>query len=287
MRTLWSVLGLLAVLLQAPPSLAAQFLGWMDTGGKAHTIAVGADGTVWVLSFNKVGAAGDSGLHRWDPRNRAWKVHPIGGGVQLAVDPAGNPWVINTAGDISKWTGEGWDRLPGKGKAIGIGADGTVWVIGMNPVGSGDFGLHRWDARSRTWKPLSSTGGVTVAVDPKGNPWVVNAEGDIARWTGSTWERLPGKAKSIGIGAEGTAWILGSNPVGHGDYGLHRWNAQTKAWEPLETGGGVALAVAPDGFPAVINSRTQVFLSLTTEGPSVWDRLKKNLRDFLSRIRGG
>ena len=126
-RILLGLIGLMVFVLPAPPARGAEFMTWSDTGGKAHTISIGGDGSVWVLSFNKVGTAGDSGLHRWDAKARMWRSHRIGGGVKLAVDPTGTPWLVNALGDISRWTGEGWDRLPGKAKAIAIGAK-AVWM---------------------------------------------------------------------------------------------------------------------------------------------------------------
>jgi hypothetical protein len=115
LRRLWWVIGLLVFVLHAPSSQAAEFLGWQDTGGKAITISIGVDGTVWVLSFNRVGTAGDYGLHRWNPQARTWKSHPIGGGVALAVAPDGFPAVVTSTTQVFlSLTSDGhsaWDRF--------------------------------------------------------------------------------------------------------------------------------------------------------------------------------
>ncbi|HEU4679290.1 MAG TPA: tectonin domain-containing protein, partial [Terrimicrobiaceae bacterium] len=95
-------------------------------------------------------------------------------------------------------TGQAWRQVPGTAKDIGVGADGSVWIIGTNPSGTADnFGVHRWTGKD--WQGVEG-GGVRIDVDPKGNPWVVNAKGEIFRRVKDTWQHLPGAAKDIGVG---------------------------------------------------------------------------------------
>ena len=108
-------------------------------------------------------------------------------------------------------------QLPGSANDIGVGADGSVWVIGTNPT-TGGFGIYRWTGV--TWQAVDG-GGTRIAVAPDGQPWVVNSSGLIFRRVGSTWQQLPGGATDIGIGADGSVWVVGL------DAGIYQWNGAT------------------------------------------------------------
>ena len=58
---------------------------------------------------------------------------------------------------------------------IGVGADGSVWVVGTNETGGG-FGIYRWTGTE--WSGIDG-GGLAISVDPRGLPWVANAGGEI------------------------------------------------------------------------------------------------------------
>jgi hypothetical protein len=63
------------------------------------------------------------------------------------------------------------------GKDIGVGADGSVWLIGTNPVGAGsDFGVYKWNGTN--WDGVDG-GRVRIAVGPGGLAWLVNSVGQI------------------------------------------------------------------------------------------------------------
>ncbi|HEY5741382.1 MAG TPA: tectonin domain-containing protein, partial [Terrimicrobiaceae bacterium] len=137
---------------------------------------VGADGSVWIVGTNPFGTEGDFGIHRWAENN--W-VGVEGGGVRIDVDPSGNPWMVNAKGEIFRRVKDKWERLPGHAKDIGVGADGTVWIIGTNPFSTeGDFGPHRW--AENDWLGVEG-GGVQISVDKSGLPWMVNSMGNIFR----------------------------------------------------------------------------------------------------------
>ena len=77
-------------------------------------------------------------------------------------------------------SGKTWDQLPGFAKDIGVGGDGSVWIIGTNPGGTEhDFGIHKWTGSN--WQGIEG-GGVEISVDSSGLPWVVNSMGNIVRW---------------------------------------------------------------------------------------------------------
>ena len=143
---------------------------WAGLPGLATDIGVGADGSVWITGTNSV--QGGFGIYTWN--GKGWSAVE-GGAVNVAVDPKGVPWVVNEMGDIFRREGNDWQRLPGLATDIGVGADGSVWITGTNPV-QGGFGIYTWNGEG--WSAVEG-GAVRVAVDPKGMPWAVNANGNI------------------------------------------------------------------------------------------------------------
>jgi Tetrapyrrole (Corrin/Porphyrin) Methylases len=144
-----------------------------------------------------------------------------------------------------------WVQLPGKGRDIGAGANGAVWVIGTN-VTTGGFGIFRWNGTS--WDQVEG-GGVRIAVDPNGVPWIVNDRNQIFQMVGGTWELRPGAGTDIGVGANGAVWVIGTN-VTTGGFGIFRWNGTS--WDQV-AGGGVRIAVDSNGAPWIVNDRNQIF----------------------------
>ena len=130
--------------------------------------------------------------------------------------------------------------LDGKATDVGMGADGTMWMLGADPV-AGGFPIFRHDGTS--WKQMPGAA-VRVAVDPKGAAWVVNAAHMIFRWSGSDWQQMPGAATDVGAGADGTVWVIGT------DGAAWKWTGSDWA-----SAGGIvtAIAVGPDGKPWAIN----------------------------------
>lgn len=149
---------------------------WQQVGGAAKDIATGADGSIWAIGTNSVGAGSDFGIYKWD--GSTWQ-NQGGGAVRIAVASNGQPWVVNSAGQIFRREGTGWVQMPGGAKDIATGADGSVWVIGTNLVGAAsDFGIYQWDGSA--WQNKGG-GGVQIAVSRDSQPWVVNSRGQIFR----------------------------------------------------------------------------------------------------------
>jgi hypothetical protein len=134
-----------------------------------------------------------------------------------------------------------------------VGADGSVWVVGTNPV-EGGYGIYRWTGGG--WTPVPG-GATRIAVDPSGNPWVVNSAGHVYHRVGNDWVIHSGAATDIGVGAEGSVWIVGTNPVA-GGYGLYTWDGPGVVPIP---GGAVGISVGPSGDPWVVNSAGQIYFA--------------------------
>lgn len=225
---------------------------WTLLPGTARDLGVGSDGSVWEIGTNPVGAGSDFGVRNW---NRAVWNAVDGGGVRIAVGSDGNPWIVNSAGQIYRRLNNTWTIQPGLAKDIGAGTNGAVWAIGTTPVGAGsDFNVLRWNGAS--WDNVDG-GGVRIAVAPDGNAWMINSAGNIYRRQNDAWVLLPGLAKDIGAGANGSVWVIGTTPVGAGsDFSVHRWNGS--GWDSFG-GGGVAISVGPSGDPWLVNSAGSIF----------------------------
>ena len=207
---------------------------WNTVPGKATDIGVGANGAVWITGREKV--FGGYEIEQWT--GSGFKKAP-GGAVRIDVGPWGYPWVVNSFDDIYKWENNNWTKITGKAKDIGIGANGSVWIIGTDAV-LGGFGIYKWNGASFT---KIDGGAVRIDVGPDGNPWVVNSDGNIYRRINNHWEKMPGHAKDVSVDADGTVWIVGTNPV-DGGYGIYRWNEKLKNWEQIPGG---AIAVSAGG----------------------------------------
>jgi Tectonin domain len=156
-------------------------------------------------------------------------------------------------------------NISGKANDIGEGG-GKVWVIGTSPVGNGDYWVYRLTGAVNAPSPWTqmSGGGVRIAVDGNGLALVVNAQGDIYHANGDQpndgFFHIAGKAMDIGEGG-GKVWVIGTNPVGNGDYGVYRLTGAVNApnpWTPM-SGGGVRIAVDGNGLAWVVNAQGDIY----------------------------
>ena len=69
--------------------------GWALYPGSATDIGVAANGVVWVIGTNP--APGGFGIFQWT--GARWTA-ASGGGSRIAVDPNGSPWVTNSMRQI-------------------------------------------------------------------------------------------------------------------------------------------------------------------------------------------
>ena len=129
--------------------------------------------------------------------------------------------------------------------------------IGLESLGAnkevGGYSIYRLD--NKNWTKIKGSA-VRIAVDPKGNAWVVNKQRNIYRFDGRGWIKMPGAAVDIGIGAGGHVAVVGTNKVG-GGFGVYRWTGKT--WNSIP-GGLTNLAVGPLGKIWGVNSSKNIFV---------------------------
>jgi len=221
--------------------------GWQMIPGRALDVGAGSDGSVWVVG--EPDYWGQARLYFWIGTD--W-IEVDGDGERIEVDPWGRPWVVSP--DNSLWVLEhtGWRLLHGAVTDVGIGADGSVWVVGVDER-RGGHSLYTLDRYG--WVKVHGSG-VRIDVDPQGYPWVINDDEQIFRWNGTSWLRMPGYARDIGIGADGTVWAVGTNERA-GGYGLYRWDGA--GWQ-LEHGSASQVSVDANGNPWVVNRDGEIWL---------------------------
>lgn len=235
-------------------TLPAQNQKWQTLPGSAIDLAIGADGSLWVIGTEMHEFGAD--VFKWDAANWTWEKSAGGTGIRIAVDPQGIPWVVNNKGLIFRKRGKGWQQMPGSARDIGIGANGAVWVVGTDEQDVGGF-VYLWDEANWKWDKSNGVG-VRIAVDPKGIPWIINKKGLIFRKMGASWQQLPGSAVDIAISAKGDVWVTGTDKLDKGGP-IYKWDEEKWSWEKV-SGSAQAIAVNPAGKPCVINSDHKILL---------------------------
>ena len=97
--------------------------------------------------------------------------------MRIDVDPNGVPWVIDHTNDIHQLIAGRWIQRCGEVRDIGIGGDGSVWIVGTSEDDGGHH-IYRWNGTAWIRVPGSSR---QISVGPDGYPWAANSGGDIYR----------------------------------------------------------------------------------------------------------
>jgi hypothetical protein len=109
-------------------------------------------------------------------------------------------------GSLTTLSSGPWIQLPGKANDIGVGANGSVWIIGY---GSGNREVYYWNGSN--WTKIDGAG-IHIDVDPQGNPWITNTSGELYQRIGGAggyWQKIatPQSANDVGIAADGGVYI--------------------------------------------------------------------------------
>jgi Tectonin domain len=174
---------------QPPVSMAFE-----QMPGAATDVGIGANNSVWVVGMDKA-------VYNWT--GTTWNRIESSEITRVAVDPQGNPWVIGGGGNMFRRVNNAWVSVPGQALDIGIGADGTVYHVGLSNT------LYKWNGSG--WSNSFGSGAAQVAVDPQGNAWTVDTNGVIAKYNGTVKTILPGAAKDIAISANGIVFVVGTD----------------------------------------------------------------------------
>ena len=146
---------------------------WSDTGAaNVNDVAAGLDGSVWYIT----GTPGTAGTAvRISPSFQSVNL-PVGVGKRIAVDPQGNPWIVDFNGHIWHLVNGSLQELPtGLARDIAVAPSGLVWVIGTNSR-NGSFQVWSWDGSSWT---ANAGSGEEIDVAANGDPVVNGFDGKV------------------------------------------------------------------------------------------------------------
>ena len=259
-------------------AVSALYDAWMPmSAGKGRDIAVGADGSVWTVGDNAATGGNNARKFFSNRGGEGWAETPAFGGANISVGPTGIPWVVEAGGIIKRLstnepsTGT-WIFLPGCGKDIGIGANGSIWAIGCTPVGGG-FNIMKFDGAN--W--VNTDGGaVRIAVGPSGIPWVVN-NGNVLYTrtvdsaTQGSWNAVPGTWPDVAKGSDiaisttpnapaNYAWLIGRGAANPFAQNLHAWIQQPQVGTAPSQAGWTHAAKAPPAGRVAVGPQLWVWL---------------------------
>lgn len=247
----WLIACLLAASLQAAaqqPNAAAPLPGtpeerldWTPIRGAAVDLSIGADGVAFAVDRD-----GKAWIRRPAP-GAGWMGIP---GSFTRIDAASErlAWAVDPAGAIFRFGGTFWQRVEGRALDIGTGPEGAVFAVAANGV------LVRFDPGRGAFAEVPQAPGnlSRVDVDARGFPWVVEASGRIHRFDGTAWVTLPGTARDLSIGVDGTAYSVGTQGQ------LWRWVPGNGAWTRVAAN-AMAVAVAPNGNPWIVTPDSEIY----------------------------
>jgi hypothetical protein len=173
----------------------------------------------------------------------------------------------------------------------------TTYIAGHISGGGGYL------IRSRTngggWVTLGGRHGIRVSSNAgSAGTWMIQDDGDIYRWNGSSWTLQPGCATDIAVGADNTVWTLGCSSVSGGNHKLNKWNGS--AWVQDSSSGayGVRLSVgrkrgststttAPS-VPWIVRADGSIFRrsANSTSSSGTWEQLPGAATDIAANAAG-
>ena len=193
------------------------------SAGGSHTVAIGADGSLWAWGLNGVGQLGDGtaddrGVPVRIGAATNWAAVSAGGGytVALAADGLLWAWGNNSSGQLGDGTaanrntptriqaGVSWASVSaGSSHTMAIGTDGSLWAWGSGTrgqLGNGRTADSRVPVRvgaDYDWAHVSAGDGHTAAVRTDGSLWTWghNPNGQLGNGTSGarTGRNSPGR----------------------------------------------------------------------------------------------
>ena len=146
-----------------------------------------------------------------------------------------------------------WSKLSGKANDIGVGADGSAWVVSTKKA-RGGFQIYK--LANNKWQDMKGSG-LRIAVGPKGNAWTVTKDQSIFRHDGKVWKKISGKATDIGVGADGSVWVV-STKKARGGFAIYQ--LLNRKWH-FRNGSSLNIAIGPKGKAWVTTKDHSIFRS--------------------------
>lgn len=171
-----------------------------------------------------------------------------GGGGGGSTTPQCGPGFIVPSNNTGSW-----GTVASNVNDVAAGGDGSVWYITGRPGTAGSTVRLGGGAAQING---SLPGGKRIAVDPQGNPWIVDFNGNIFHLVNGSFQQQPGLARDIGVGGNGAVWIIGTNSR-NGSFQVWSWTGSSWVADP---GSGQEIDVSANGEPVVNGSDGKVWI---------------------------
>jgi len=146
---------------------------------------------------------------------------------------------------------------PGKFTDVGVGADGSVYLVGADYIpGTAGYRVYKY-ANNQVHK-LPDCGAIRIAVSPQGVPWVINYQDQVLMYNSGAWQQKPGLATDIGTGADGSVYATSTTVYSNtGGFTILKWNGTS--WDTMTDCSGTRIAADQHGIPWVTNKSNIVY----------------------------
>jgi tectonin-like protein len=186
---------------------------WSSLPGRSIDISVSADGVVYAV-------ANDGRIWRWSNKvGEDWRSIPGKDFIRVDVGSDNKPWAINQEAQLLYFNGIWWEDRGAGFVDVGTGANKEIYAI--DKVGN----LHRWNPKEKKLELTVSTNAIRIDIDPKGDPWIINADGSVSVYKNQTWQFIEANLVDISISPEGQ--VFGVNDRGY----LTQWQPKLKNWK--------------------------------------------------------
>ncbi len=210
----------------------------MAPAGSALQVALGFDGTPWIVSTQRSNGPGNLIQYY---SNGNWQTLPNTiGASQIAgstngfcwyVDENNAVWAVDTNGTASRMSADG------TALSVGVGNFGPAWAISTQSYegGGGNIILY-YNENNGQWVPVPApAAGTQLAGQYDNSAWVVNVTNAVynVQQNGASTQISPdGTALQIGIGPDKTPWIIStqSNNSPGGSIIMYYANS---SWNPV------------------------------------------------------
>ncbi len=204
---------------------------WVKIGGKATDVAVGSDGTVYVIGVKKISAKGGYEIFKRAKTDRKWT--KIKGAATRVAVMGTQAWVVTLDGQIFSEAGPNkWQKIPGPAaQDIGASAKG-VWIVDTNNK------IHKREGTA--WKSVPGFA-TRIDIDQDGRPWALSRKDTIfVHDNREKWQKIPGNAIDVAADIPGATVAIGK----HGKTFVY--NMGKKNWDTISSD-KTAIAVGAGG----------------------------------------
>ena len=187
-----------------------------------------------------------------------WNPLPITKAHRLGVTSSGTLAVVQTSGKLLLSPNIGKNRCF---RDIALGQYGEIYALGCKSTRAGYIVMRYRE--NLGWKRMKG-GGVAIAVDSSGDPWVINKRKSLFKWNDGEkkWEFMGLKqVREVASGPEGMVYVLAGPRLRDGSgYRMYRW-AGDDLWYPIPGQGAIQVAVGKFGRPYIVDGQGRILVS--------------------------